>query len=328
METEKISIIVPVYNVEKYLSRCIDSVLSQKYHNLEIILVDDGSVDSSGKICDEYQQKDHRFTVIHKKNGGLSSARNSALDIVSGSYITFIDSDDWVSPEYITDLYELIIKFDADIAVCDENRFIENNGKIYYQGSPYKKISREVVQTPEEALDTYMKQILYDASACMKMYKRELFDNVRYPEGCVFEDIGTTYKLFCKAKRVAFTPKQMYYYFQRNGSILHSYNTDELIKNLKDGISMTEAQKKFVINVFPKLSDAADSRCFSMYCRAVGLSIITHDKDISEYSWCQIKKLREKFIKGNYRRKVKLASILSYLGKHFFIICYSKLTKN
>lgn len=320
---EKVTVIVPVYHVEQYLARCIDSIISQSYKNLELILVDDGSNDNCGGLCDEYRNKDERINVIHKENGGLSSARNAALDMMTGDYVTFIDSDDFITEDYVEKLMGLIKKYHCDIAVCDENRFMEKEGVIEWQGSPYKKIKNDICQTAEEGLETYMKQILYDASACMKLYKSNLFENVRYPEGCNYEDIGTTYKLYCKVEKVAFTPAQMYCYFQRDGSILHSRNYEKLRKNIQDGITMTERQREYVVKRFPGLQDAADCRCFSMYCRAVGLSKSINDQETVDYSWQQIKRLRGKFIKGDYRKKVKIAANLSYLGKVMFVRCYS-----
>ncbi len=320
---KKVTVIVPVYNVEQYLDRCVKSILSQSYENLEIILVDDGSEDICGKLCDEYKKTDSRVVVIHKKNEGLSSARNVALDIMTGEYVTFIDSDDFVTDDYIYYLYELLMKYNADIAVCDENRFIEKDGKMVWQGSPYKKITTDICQSAEEGLETYMKQILYDASACMKLYKSELFHKVRYPHGCNYEDIGTTYKLFCKADKVAFTPKQMYLYFQREGSILHSNDIKKISKDIKDGIDMTEKQRDDVTQQYPSLQRAADSRCFSMYCRAVGLSQKIDDKMICDYSWDQIKKLRTQFIFGDFRKKVKIAAVVSLLGRRVYTKLYS-----
>lgn len=320
---EKVTVIVPIYNVENYLARCIDSIINQLYKNLEIILVDDGSKDHCKELCDEYKNRDERIKVIHKENGGLSSARNAALDIMTGDYVTFIDSDDFITEDYVEKLLGLIKKYDCEIAVCDENRFVEKEGVIEWKGSPYKKIENDICQTAEEGLETYMKQILYDASACMKLYKSKLFEGVRYPEGCNYEDIGTTYKLYCKVEKTAFTPTQMYCYFQREGSILHARNYEKLRQNIRDGIKMTESQREYVVNRFPGLQNAADCRCFSMYCRAIGLSKIIDDKEMVDYSWQQVKKLRGKFIKGEYRKKVKIAAVLSYFGKKMFIQSYN-----
>ena len=126
MEQDLISVIIPVYNVEKYLKRCMDSVLKQTYSNIEIIIVDDGSTDTSGSLCDEYWKKDSRITVFHKENGGLSSARNFGLERVSGNYVCFIDSDDFIHENYISFMYDKIIKNDADICYCKSTKFTDD----------------------------------------------------------------------------------------------------------------------------------------------------------------------------------------------------------
>lgn len=327
-ENPLITIIVPVYNTKKYLKRCVDSLLSQSYTNLEIILIDDGSSDGSEQMCDDFAQKDQRIQSLHKANGGLSSARNYALDRMTGKYVSFVDSDDFVSNIYVEKLYELIEKYNADISVCDENRFKEGGDGILWEGSPYKQITKDIVLSSSDGLDTYMRQILYDASACMKMYKSNLFDGIRYPEGYNYEDVGTTYKLYCKANTTAFTPQRLYYYFQREGSILHVQNQTKLLKNLKDGIKMSEEQRSFVVNQFPQLLDAADSRCFSMYCRLVGLIDARMSPELCDYCWEKIVILRKKFLfHTRYRKKVRMAALISFLGRKVYIKVYRIISR-
>jgi len=209
-----ISIIVPIYNVEKYLRRCVDSILCQSYHNLEIWLVDDGSPDGCPAICDEYAQKDKRIHVIHKPNGGLSDARNAALDVAKGEYITFIDSDDYVTPDYISTLYSLIERYKAQMSIASWHIFPEGETPTM----PAVKV-KEFKMDRNTALSNMFYQKGFDVSACVKMYHRSLFEGIRYPKGQLFEDLQTTFKLMLKCEKVAFTSKPIYFYMFRKGSI-------------------------------------------------------------------------------------------------------------
>ena len=181
LDKDKISVIVPVYNVEKYLSKCIDSILSQTYKNLEIILVDDGSPDSSPKICDKYKERDNRIKVIHKKNGGLASARNAGMDIATGKYIGFVDSDDMIAEDMYEVLLENMIKSNAEIAVCYKTDILENL-------QTGKGIVEELNKT--QALKKMVLGIEFGSHACDKLFKREiLVSDIRFPEGKTYEEL-------------------------------------------------------------------------------------------------------------------------------------------
>ena len=210
-----ISVIVPVYRVEAFLPRCLDSICGQTYRNLEIILVDDGSPDNCGKICDEYGEKDPRIRVIHKENGGLSSARNAGLDAAAGEYIGFVDSDDWIAPEMYETLLRAIEKWDAQLACCGRYDVREKTGEEKIGLCPKKD---ECVSGVAFAGKIFRYDGC-DSSACDKLYRRELLEGLRYPEGRVCEDMPVTYRLALKAERAALCPKPMYYYFHRQGSI-------------------------------------------------------------------------------------------------------------
>lgn len=206
-----VSVIIPVYNVEKYLNKCIDSVLRQTYKNIEIILVDDGSNDRSGVICDEYMKKDTRVKIIHKENGGLSSARNCGLKIATGELVTFIDSDDVIEIDFIECL-ENKIKKDIDIAFCEIK--VIHNSEINYESDKGKfRILNNV---------DLLKMMLHDqnyVSACGKIYKKELFNDLEFPYGKIHEDIATIYKAILKANKIAYLPNEKYFYLKREGSI-------------------------------------------------------------------------------------------------------------
>lgn len=214
MDSPLISIIVPIYKVEAYLSRCIDSILKQSYRHLEIILVDDGSPDNCPQICDNYAEKDSRIRVVHKKNGGLSDARNAGLDIANGEFISFIDSDDYIHPEMISTLFELLKSNDADISVCNFTPF---TGTV----SPSSKAP--VIHTlsgKDAAKRLYQSQYATQTVVAWdKLYKRSLFDHLRFEVGKFNEDEFFSYKALYAANKVTFTSQELYYYFIRTTGI-------------------------------------------------------------------------------------------------------------
>lgn len=210
-----ISVIVPIYKVEKYIHRCIDSILNQDFLDYELILVDDGSPDNCGKICDEYEKKDNRIKVIHKKNGGLSSARNAGIDIMSGKYVTFIDSDDFIHPSMFSSMINEMEKQSADIAVCS---FLRTATDVEPQ-----KISKEYksFNNFQSVKMLYTEGITF-ITACGKIYKSSLFENIRYPHGKYHEDEFITYKLLYSSEKVIFSEEQLYFYYVNPESITQS----------------------------------------------------------------------------------------------------------
>ena len=216
-----ISVIVPVYNVEKYIKRCIDSVISQTYKNLEIILVDDGSSDKSGEICDEYEFQDNRVRVIHKTNGGLSDARNAALKIAKGDYIGFVDSDDYIKEDMFETLYKLSEENNADISIVSFYELIEDR-VISVRDSGKLRIMNKLEAMQELLIDTNIQSYAWN-----KLFKRELFDGITFPTGKNFEDIATTLILFEKCDKVVLLQEPKYYYIRRNDSIvgIRNYKT-------------------------------------------------------------------------------------------------------
>lgn len=210
-----LSVIIPVYNVEEYLARCVDSILGQTYSALEVILVDDGSPDNSGSICDAYAQKDSRVRVIHKKNGGLSSARNAGMDAAIGAYITFVDSDDWIEADGYEHLMDLMQRYQVQL-VCGGNVDVyEATGEKVPGLTPAKE---EVITAEEMVARMFMWQGC-DSSACDKIYHRKLLETFRYPEGKVCEDVAVTYKIVLGTDRVALSDRPFYNYYHHAGSI-------------------------------------------------------------------------------------------------------------
>jgi glycosyltransferase involved in cell wall biosynthesis len=220
----KLSLIIPIYKVEKYLNRCVDSIINQTYTNLEIILVDDGSPDNCGIICDKYAVSDSRIKVIHKPNGGLSDARNAGLDVATGEYIGFIDSDDFIHPGMYENLLKRAGKYNADIAQCSFRRVTGDEMVEATQSDNEKVISNL------EALDYIYTPFCVDyIVAWNKLYKKELFDNLRFPKSKIHEDEFTTYKLFYRSRIIVICDKKYYYYFQSPNSIIRSnFNVKKL----------------------------------------------------------------------------------------------------
>lgn len=215
----KISVIVPVYQVESYLKKCVDSILAQTHRNLEIFLVDDGSPDGCGRICEEYARRDGRVTVVHKSNGGLSDARNAGLERTNGDYIGFVDSDDWVENDMLEALLDLCLSRNAGIAVCE--KYIVENDRVV--APPYSPGEEPVtVYSREEAMVELTKDQRIDSHVWNKLFRRELFDGIRFPVGKVFEDVFVMHRLFGRADRIAFSREPKYYYLIRGGSIVNA----------------------------------------------------------------------------------------------------------
>lgn len=254
MSKELISVVVPVYNVEKYLCKCVDSIIKQTYQNLEIFLVDDGSLDHCGQICDEYAKKDNRIIVIHKSNGGLSDARNVAIDRAKGKYITFIDSDDYVALDMVEFLYQSIKKYEADISTCMYQNFWEGQ-KVE---TVDKKDASRVVFDNEKALEVMLYQKGCTTSAWGKLYLTKLFKDIRYPFGKICEDLDTTYLLFSKAKKIVISDCKKYYYLQRANSIINSKFNEKRM----DALTFAEKETLYIQAYYPKIAKSAINREF------------------------------------------------------------------
>ena len=210
-----VSVIVPIYKVESYLPRCIESIINQTYKNLEIFLVDDGSPDNCGRIADEYAHKDLRIKVLHKENGGLSDARNYALDFITGEYVTFIDSDDTVDPKYIEILVDLISKSNTNVSMVGYQIFDDNMSISVYDGGPFEK----VIYSQEKALQKALKVQLMQ-SAWGKLYKRQIFKDLRFPKGMLYEDLAIFYDVIDMSNGIAYIDLPLYKYYLRSDSIM------------------------------------------------------------------------------------------------------------
>ena len=280
-----ISIVVPVYNVGNYLDKCIETIIKQTYKNIEIILVDDGSKDNSGSKCDEWKNKDKRIKVIHKVNGGLSSARNAGIEVAVGKYINFIDSDDYIDLRMIEILYNAIYRNEADISICNRY-YVFEDGKKYLR-YPNKKNVLEM--DSEEAIFELNNYKNFDMSAWAKLYKKELFENIRFPEGKLSEDFYIMYLLFDKAEKIVYNSEPLYYYLQRKGSIS---------KNKKLNFDFVEAayeQMMYVEKKYPKLKPCVRSAYASANMTVYNMILKSDGKCSKE----EIKKMQKK-VKDNF----------------------------
>ena len=235
---DKITVIVPVYNVENYLRKCLDSIIAQTYKNIEIIVVNDGSTDASGQICQEYAQKDNRIIYIEKENGGLSDARNVGLDKMTGSYVTFIDSDDWAELDYVEILYKKIIEYQADISVGNYYSYNEDEETYYfhiYGDSYYEKIY-DNISIFENLYESQEMKSFALISAWGKLYKAKLFDYLRFDKGKLGEDGYFNQKMYLSVNKVVYLNKGLYAYRQRSGSITNTW-TEKWMHALVDAMS-------------------------------------------------------------------------------------------
>lgn len=245
-EKPLVSIILPVYNVEKYLPKCMESIFLQTYSNIEIIIVDDGSNKECAELCDKYLAIDQRVSVFHKSNGGLSDARNYGIMRAKGEYITCIDSDDFVDKTYVEYLVYLILKYKSKMAIC-QHRFIYDNGKVQD-----KKLIGDELLSSEQCLESMLYNKIIDTSAWAKLYQKRLFDNVKYPKGRIFEDIGTTYALMLQCDYIAVGYESKYNYVYRQDSIVNDvFNPKKL-----DLLYMTDKMAESVIIEYPNLNKA------------------------------------------------------------------------
>lgn len=276
---ELISVVIPVYKVEKYIRKSLDSVLNQTYKNLEVIIVDDGSPDNCPKIIDEYANKDNRIKVIHQKNGGLSNARNSGIKIATGEYIAFVDSDDTIRLDMYEILYNLAKKYNADISMCNLlNVSEDDNSNIIIPESKDEEVVENVF-TKVEALRHVLLDDKIGNYVCTKFFKRKLFENVLFPDGKVYEDAATTYKLMDKAERVAYINLNLYYYlYGRVGAITTTFTKNKIY----DSLYASYNKYMFLITNYPELKKEASLSWTKIYTSAMEKICMNNYEDVWE----------------------------------------------
>lgn len=312
---QMISVIVPVYQVDNFLGRCIESLLCQTYHNLEIILVDDGSCDKCARICDDWAKKDDRIRAIHKKNGGLSDARNAGMPFATGNYISFIDSDDTVSPDYFEVMLHTMQAEKSDIIECGVVKFYEDNQFDVFQDD------LSVTSYPTiDGLSGLINENPFHQHVWNKLYKAELVLDVPFPFGKLNEDEFWTYQIFGRAKRVTKINKTMYYYFQRSGSIMGAgFNLRRL-----DALEGKYNRQQYIEKYYPTLASQARIDLFSS-CIFSGQSTLKYLRNPEKEQ--AISKINQ-YVKGCKLSQSELNSIqgknrfwYSFADKSFWLCC-------
>lgn len=307
MADKLVSVIIPVYKVEPYLRQCIESVLAQTHSGLEVILIDDGSPDRSGEICEEYAARDPRIRVIHQENGGLSAARNAGLDAAKGNYITFIDSDDFVAENYVETLLRWIEDSGADIA-CGGFVDYHSGDKV---ATPIAQ-SRPKILSSAEFLEAMLYQHTGDNSVWGKLYKKSIFDGLRFTPGILYEDLDIIYKAILRGRKVAWGRTPLYYYRVTPGSILHNFSLKRA-----DVLDVTDRMTEYLGRNYPQLESAARSRRlsahFNIYCLLAANGM--RNSEIEERCRKVIKGERGRFLfDPKVRLKNRLGIALTYIG--------------
>ena len=308
----RVSVIVPVYNVEQYIAQCLDSIVAQTHRDLEILLVNDGSTDGSGCICDEYATRDSRIRVIHKPNGGLSDARNAALDVMTGDCVVMIDGDDMVHPRYVERLLAALLCSEADVAMCGWRSFDETV-------PPTPPLADGVPPTIYSGRDALQRMLYqrkgFNHSACWRMFKSEFWKNIRFPKGLLYEDLAVIYPLMCRVNKVAVIPDELYDYRLRAGSI-----TKRMSRRRTDVLDILDALEKRVSAEDAGLLPAVRSRRLSA---SFNLLLLCADEagfeDVSRRCWDGIKTLRMGCLAdARVRLKNKAGIVCSFLGRRLF----------
>lgn len=289
---ELISIIVPVYNVEQYLEKCVDSIINQKYKNLEIILIDDGATDSSGKLCDELAKIDNRIKVYHKENGGLSDARNYGVERATGDYIGFVDSDDYIDSEMYEELYEAIKKENVDVVECNLKIIYPDRVELFTEQKYYN------VYTKQEYLEEYLKIEKIFGSACVRLIKSDIAKKLKFPVGKLYEDTYYAYDLIEKVDRYVIMNNPYYNYLMRENSITNTKFNPRIF----DLIEIVEKFRKTTYENYPGLKEAAD--CRKMYAYFSVLNSI--------------------LLEENYRDNEYYSEILSYFKRNYISLLKNK----
>lgn len=315
----KLSIVVPVYKVEPYIHKCVDSILSQTFSDFELILVDDGSPDKCGVICDEYARKDNRIIVIHQDNNGVSAARNIGLNSARGKYISFIDPDDWIDSDMYDECLEYMESNNLDVCVFDVCEVNKTRRFIKY------KFEKNIIFQDKEALEKILIDEI-DNSPCNKIYKSKTWKNVRFPIGRRFEDVATIYKTFYNAERVGYLRKAYYFYLKREGSaIALSFDAQRRYECFLGYRERKDFALEHCATAYEKckmFAVKAAISCFTALSAGAGSISIEHKKDIIKF--CK-NNTNVKYLNG--KNKVLLWGIknFNFINKIYgFISFYSK----
>lgn len=319
MQMRKISVIIPVYNAAGYLEKCLNSVTGQSYRELEILLVDDGSTDGSGSICDDYAKRDNRIRVVHQENAGVAAARNVGLDMATGDYIGWVDSDDWVEPEMFETMLEAMMSRDADIVICGrEEHYPDKSFQMGWQ--------QEEVLNKEQAMALLVEDDLVRSYLCDKLWQRELFDGVRMPDLKVFEDMAIMYQLFKRAECIVCLPDVFYHYEHNEASLTAAPS----LKSRMDFYQVSKERYESLMQDFPPLAERlapvlveAAVRIWAAYYDTPKKERAIYDaqiKDIAAFCWEHYKAALEKSQMGFAGRLV--LRLTPYAKPWAFALCH------
>lgn len=318
MEEGLISVIVPTYNVEQYLAACIDSVLSQSYRYVELIVVNDGSNDFSQKIAETYAEQDQRVKAYIFEHEGLSEARNHGLSVATGEYIVFVDSDDMLLPGALEELLKILEEKGADVA---EGKMVRGKVHQVVKSMKHPKIWE---YDKEKAIEDVLYQKRLKASVCGKLFKRELFEGLEFEKGLMYEDLNIIYRIFERCEKIVATDYPVYFYRETEGSILNSWQPGRL-----DVLKVTENIENYIAEQYPGLLHAANDRRLSANFNMFALCRKHGEREHAEKCWGVIKENRVRsLLNRKVRMKNKGGIILSYLGKNIFGLIARRVYKN
>jgi capsular polysaccharide biosynthesis protein cpsI len=322
MNNELISIIVPVYKVEKYLEKCVKSILNQTYTNLEIILVNDGSPDECGRLCDELAKVDNRIKVFHKENGGLSDARNYGVERASGEYIGFVDSDDYIHESMYEKLYEAIKKSGTELSECGVTRVYKDMLRPHYEGEDYF-----LILDKQEYLGEYLENRRLYGSAWCKLIQRDLAKKIKFPTGKIYEDAFYTLELLENVNKFTIISGNYYYYYIRENSI----TTRPFSSNDMDYIEIMDRIRDYTLSNFPKFKEQLLVRLTYAYLSIFNqLIVLDNYKTKKEYKVLK-DKLKDSYFKVLANKKapknLKLALVLLSINERLYKFILSKYKK-
>lgn len=315
MNDSLISVIVPVYKTQQYLDRCVSSIRNQTYENLEIILVDDGSPDRSGEMCDALALEDSRIRVVHKENGGLASARNAGIDAMTGEYAAFVDSDDDIAPEMIRSLYDLCVQHQAQVACCGIER-VNDQGHVNYFN---ENVTDFLLLTREGAMAELLENYRVTNSVCDKLIHKSVFDGLRLTEGYIYEDFDVMYRCLHRADRVVYTGAPYYQYYMSQGSILRStFNAKQF-----DLVRAARKRLAFFEQEYPQMLDTVRVKFLEM-----GLEILYQSRNTPSCSQLRqeleadLRKMLKEYPNLPMGKNMKLKVLFFKMGTAAFVLFF------
>ena len=315
MNDSLISVIVPVYKTQQYLDRCVSSIRNQTYENLEIILVDDGSPDRSGEMCDALALEDSRIRVVHKENGGLASARNAGIDAMNGEFAAFVDSDDDIAPEMIRSLYDLCVQHQAQVACCGIER-VNDQGHVNYFN---EKTGDFLLLDREGAMAELLENYRVTKSVCDKLIHKSVFDGLRLTEGYIYEDFDVMYRCLHRADRVVYTGAPYYRYYLSQGSILRStFNAKQF-----DLVRAARKRLAFFEQEYPQMLDTVRVKFLEM-----GLEILYQSRNTPSCSQLRqeleadLRKMLKEYPNLPMGKNMKLKVLFFKMGTAAFVLFF------